>query len=276
MTDATVDFQGFMPGERLPGQKPSKRGQEQDKKPGTPQGKVRDAQSHQANSDKTIHPGMFIIQRSGLVASSRFMGIAAISGAVTFVLFVIMQGLVNFSDGARLDETVQFRLIDVIEDIQETEPRPIERVIEKPVEVELPPEAPMPVASLADADSNAIDLSISIPRTTQTRLAGPSLDFTATSDGDYLPLVVIQPQYPRRALERGLEGYVIIELTVAADGTVQGDSIRVLEAEPKGIFDRSSIQAARKFKYRPKVVDGKGVPVPGVTYRFSFNMDDNK
>ena len=98
--------------------------------------------------------------------------------------------------------------------------------------------------------------------------------FGADEDGDYMPLVRVTAQYPNRAAERGIEGYVVVQLTVAADGSVPADSIVIINAEPKGYFEREAIKAARKFKYKPKVVNGIAQPVSGVQYHFSFNLSN--
>lgn len=100
---------------------------------------------------------------------------------------------------------------------------------------------------------------------------GPQLG--GPSDGDYLPLVRIQPQYPRRAAERGIEGYVVVELTVTPQGTTQ--DVQVIEADPQGYFERAATRAAEKFKYKPKVVNGQPVSVQGVQYVFTFRLDES-
>ena len=264
MTDTTADITQFQPA-----------GFGQDDRGHKDKGRKRDGSKRTSLKDhiEQIHPGMFLVHRNGAQASARAIGVAAVSGVITFFLFLTMQGLVDFSEGSRLDESTEFRLIDVVEDIPDVQPRFVERSIEKPVEVELPPEMPEPVASMASSDAVGIDLSISIPKTVSRQLSMNTLTLSASADGDYMPLVRIQPQYPRRALEKGIEGYVIIELTVAADGSVEHDSVRVREAKPAGIFDRSAIAAARKFKYKPKTVNGKGVAVDNVSYLFTFEMD---
>ena len=57
----------------------------------------------------------------------------------------------------------------------------------------------------------------------------------------------------------------------AATGTVK--DIVVVEAEPKRIFDDASIEAASRFKYRPRVVDGEPIEVRGVRNLFRFKLE---
>ena len=57
-------------------------------------------------------------------------------------------------------------------------------------------------------------------------------------------------------------------------GNVVEDTINVVDAEPASIFDRSSIRAAARFKFQPRVVDGQGVEVPGVQYLFRYQLEE--
>ena len=41
------------------------------------------------------------------------------------------------------------------------------------------------------------------------------------------------------------------------------------------IFNNSSIRAAAKLKYKPKIVDGNPVKVDNVLYRFRYEMEDS-
>lgn len=91
-------------------------------------------------------------------------------------------------------------------------------------------------------------------------------------DGDYLPIVKVAPVYPRRAQARGIEGFVIVEFTVTKTGAVR-DAV-VLSAEPENIFNRAALDAALKFKYKPRVVDGVAMEVAGVQNKISFAIDD--
>ena len=72
-----------------------------------------------------------------------------------------------------------------------------------------------------------------------------------------MPQVRIQPDYPIQARQKGIEGWVDVQFTVGADGSVR-DPV-VLGAEPKAIFDRAALQAVKGWKYNPKIEDGKPV-----------------
>ena len=106
-----------------------------------------------------------------------------------------------------------------------------------------------------------------------TNLSLDNASISAT-DGDYLPLVAIAPQYPTRAAQRGIEGWCLVSFTVDGMGNVVEDTITVVDAEPASIFDRSSIRAATRFKFQPRVVDGQGVEVPGVQYLFRYQLEE--
>jgi protein TonB len=91
------------------------------------------------------------------------------------------------------------------------------------------------------------------------------------AEGDYLPIVRVAPVYPARALSRGLEGFVDLSFTVTTTGTVK-DPI-VLQST-SSLFERAAVRAVLKFKYKPRVVDGVPVEVPGVKTRISFMLED--
>jgi protein TonB len=90
------------------------------------------------------------------------------------------------------------------------------------------------------------------------------------SDGEYLPLVRIQPSYPRSALARGIEGYVVVEFDISANGFVLDP--RIIDAYPGDIFNRAALTAIMKFKYKPAIQDGVARQVNGARNRFSFKI----
>ena len=185
---------------------------------------------------------------------------------VTFALFFLMQAIIA-TDEANLDEGVKGKLLDFVrlQDDQEIEtkqrkPKP------PPPPDEPPPDMPKPDFEASDI-SQGVDIgAVSVDVSLSVEGGGFS------SDGEYLPIVKVNPQYPRRALTRGIEGYVILEYVVTKIGGVR-DPV-VIEAKPPGIFNRAAINAALKYKYKPKVVNGEAIDVAGVKTRIVFELTE--
>jgi periplasmic protein TonB len=93
----------------------------------------------------------------------------------------------------------------------------------------------------------------------------------SSGDGDYVPVLKVAPIYPPRAAKRNQEGYVIVEFTVTRSGDVR--DVKVIESKPEYVFDKAAIQAARKFKYKPRKVDGELVEVQGIKNKFLFRLE---
>ena len=187
-------------------------------------------------------------------------------GAVaTFALFMLMQALIK-SDRSPFDEAVEGRLVDFVRLQDEQD---IEVKTRKPKPPPPPDEPPpdMPEQSF-DTSDVSIGVDIGAVRTNVDLNVGGIGGFS--SDGEYLPIVKVAPVYPRRAQTRGIEGYVLLEFVVTKTGAVENPV--VIEASPPGIFDRSAIQAALKFKYKPKVVNGEPIDVAGVRNLITFEL----
>jgi protein TonB len=103
-------------------------------------------------------------------------------------------------------------------------------------------------------------------------LGGASqLAFAGGTDRDVVPQVRIQPDYPIQARQKGIEGWVDVRFTVAADGSVR-DPV-VVDAQPRKIFDRAAIQAVKGWKYNPKIEDGRPVERRGLKVRIRFQLE---
>ena len=194
----------------------------------------------------------------------RYLAAVSVGGAVTFGLLFMMQLLIATGESAvtdseriRLNEFVRVERNEVIETKKE---KP-----EKPPEPEVPPDMPEPQNS--NQFDSSMSVSISAP-TTQVNLNVTGVGF-GVSDGEYLPIVKVAPVYPSRALSRGLEGYVIVEFTVTQTGAVK--DVFVVEST-SSLFERAAVQAAYKFKYKPRVIDGVAVEVPGVQNKITFEI----
>ncbi len=195
--------------------------------------------------------------------------IAIVSGvAVTFGLLFLMQFLIETGESALTDPKKRYFLEFVRVKRQEVvnmeEPKP-----EKPPKPQQPP-PDTPPPSQDDIDPNAPAINVRPPSTTtDVSISGPgSLSYT---DGEYLPIVRVAPIYPSRALSRGIEGYVDLEFTVTTAGTVKDP---VVIYTTSSLFNRAAVRAVLKFKYKPRVVDGQPVEVPGVKTRIRFELED--
>ncbi|WP_339666254.1 energy transducer TonB [uncultured Pseudomonas sp.] len=88
----------------------------------------------------------------------------------------------------------------------------------------------------------------------------------------YAPLNKSAPDYPRRALSQSLEGDCTVEYTVQTNGRVSNAEV-VPGACDERIFVRPSLAAAKEFVYRPRVVNGQAVAVPGVRNTFRYRIE---
>ena len=200
----------------------------------------------------------------------RWLVSMALALVITLLLFYMMQALI--ATGTQLEPRVNVvKIVDAtmpeieMEVVREVErPEPIEQ-LDTP-----PPEVPERSNNLDNAPG------LSFERSTINLDAGLDIGAAGISitDGEMLPLVNVTPQYPTRAASRGIEGWCQVSFTVTATGGVS--DVIVVDAEPSGIFDSSSIRAAEKFKFQPKVVDGQGVPVPNVQYVFRYQLEGER
>jgi|TARA_B100001093_G_scaffold143744_1_gene136296 protein TonB len=194
----------------------------------------------------------------------------AMACGITLSLFYFMQALIatggdleqNLSIVKIVDATMPDIAMEVVEEIDK--PEPIED------NTEVPEEAPERQINLSEGPAINIDRG-GIEIDTGLELSNASISAT---DGDYLPLVAIAPQYPTRAAQRGIQGWCLVSFTVDGLGNVVEETIEVVDAEPQSIFDRSSERAAARFKFQPRVIDGVGVDVPGVQYLFRYQLED--
>lgn len=106
--------------------------------------------------------------------------------------------------------------------------------------------------------------------TAPTANPGPINGTGFNMDGDPLPIVTVAPEYPDRAASKGVEGWVIVEFTIDALGRVQAPVI--VEGQPARVFDRAALNAVKRYKYKPRVINGEAVPVNRVRQRITFEL----
>ena len=80
---------------------------------------------------------------------------------------------------------------------------------------------------------------------------------SGNEEAEAIPIFKIEPRYPRKAARSRIEGWVKLEFIITESGTVS-DPV-VVDSKPRRTFDRSAIQSIRKWRFKPKFVDGRPV-----------------
>lgn len=201
------------------------------------------------------------------------MLIGLITGvAIAFTLFVVMSYLIK----RELDhvETEAPPPIDIVLTEDDDEVRTRVRQLPKKEE---PPKTPPPpqTAKQAQPDKpvfNKLDFS---PAKFKLGNVGDiyvgSGGSANLNDGEAIPVLSPAPPYPPEAQSKGTEGWVRFKFTVAADGSPK--DVVILESNPRRIFDRAARRAIIRWKFKPKVVDGKPVDQPNMQYKMEFKLE---
>ncbi|EHQ58421.1 TonB family protein [gamma proteobacterium HIMB55] len=199
----------------------------------------------------------------------------SIIGAVAAVpialgLFYLMQSLI---DTQFEQEDVKTRKIaDIVVPDKVIETNLKEVLPEKVEDPDEPPPDMEPLDFDMDVDMNSANMAPTVAMNVSINASGLS-----SGDGEYLPIVKVAPIYPRRAQTRGISGTCIVTYTVTTTGAIRDPYIEnETDCSPKGIFERASIKAALKFKYKPRVVDGQAIEVAGVRNKFTYELEGGR
>ena len=179
---------------------------------------------------------------------------------LTVAIFYTMQWLIDVGDVELNDKSI--KIADVTMPERELE---LMMDMERPQEEEPPPETMPP------------EFDMTPPADLDTSAARPNLGFKGKkavvfADGSYVPIFQVPPVYPRRALERGIEGCVMLKFTVTKVGSTKEPEVEW--SVPPGIFDRAAMRSALKYKYKPQIRDGEAIEVPNVRTIIVFKIDD--
>ncbi len=159
----------------------------------------------------------------------------------------------------------------VVELMQPRQERPPEfkKVLpEKP----LPPQQPPMAKSLLTTSDSGLDVKPIDTVLPPINLGVSDSNGVQAPEQDATPVVRMEPKYPVDAARDGVEGWVELRFSIDTAGQVQ--DVQVVNAEPRRIFDKAAVQALKRWKYRPKVVDGKAIAQTGLAVRLDFNLDN--
>ncbi|TMP74804.1 energy transducer TonB [Pseudoalteromonas sp. S1608] len=194
---------------------------------------------------------------------------AVIGGAaMTFIAFAFMQYLISGEQRApiKLGDDITVEIFQAPEDKQTTH---IKRIPPPPTP-KVPPKAPPrvtpsnePITAISTAPPIVIDGFGNDMKQTLTR-----------PTGDASPIVRINPKYPTTAARDGIEGWVQLSFNISPTGEVIDAT--VVNSEPKRIFDREALRAIKRWKYRPKVIEGVAQLQTGQTVQLDFKLDSSQ
>jgi protein TonB len=91
-------------------------------------------------------------------------------------------------------------------------------------------------------------------------------------DGDVVPIVRPNPEYPPREIIRGTEGWVRVQFSVTSIGTVR--DARVVDSEPGTVFDEAALKAIARWRYNPRVENGETVERVGLQTIIRFELEN--
>lgn len=194
----------------------------------------------------------------------RFLGASVFSVIVTLALFFMMRFLIvgePYVIEAKVEPTVELVRI---------EPPDPDREPDEPVD-EKRFERPQDPDSVVGLDREVVS------EAKKVKFPGPSKGIPGRgefhiTDGDPIPVSTIPPNFPGDAVRSGIEGWVLVEFRIGADGSVS--DAKVLDAEPRrGLFDDAALRAVAQWRFRPRIENG--VPVPArARYTIDFSMND--
>ena len=201
------------------------------------------------------------------------ISVAVVAGVfVTFALLNVMEAMARFSGEVIVNERVNYKA----DYIRVNRERRVERIVAKPDRPETPESQPEPANVTPDLADASGDQGLRI-QVASSNVATAGLNPNVSlggfiADGDYLPIVKVEPAFPRAAVARRLEGWVIVSFTVTSSGSVR--DVFVINSSD-AMFEQAAIAAAEKFRYKPRVSNGEPITVTGVRNRIWFRFPDH-
>ena len=197
--------------------------------------------------------------------TARYTSATGVAALATLSLLFLMQALIAMQPGAasqprpraklesvRVKKAEELRIDEATrpdESLKETAPAPPRPALDNGDQLPIQTATPLPPAP--DAAREVIALRM--------------------TDGPLVAIVRVQPVYPAVAEARGIEGWVLVQFDVLADGRVA--NAFVVESSNRQ-FEKSALGAAYRFRFKPRVVDGNPVATTGIQNLFRFEIPD--
>ena len=185
------------------------------------------------------------------------------SAAITAGLLLLMRHFVATTDAAYQEGPPAQKLV-FSRTVEDPEP-PVRRKRVEPPPVLIEPPRPVPIHIRIGDKGEPTQFDRVVPVIEE-------LDRAVSDARMPIPFLTPPPEYPQRALARGVEGWVLVSFTIAASGAVADPM--VVDADPPGVFDAAALRAVMRYRYRPQIVAGVPTATPGMLLRIHFELED--
>lgn len=212
---------------------------------------------------------------TSITGGSGFGGVIRVLGGLPFAvgitvgLFLLMASLIRNDEDPEFNrsEAVNFEIASQREDsdIRRDQRRP-----QQPREVNTPPPPPRIEAARAERPNEGLATVLGALPDIQPQDVGRGDFQVVINDREEQPLVRLEPQYPRRAAERGLEGNCLVTFDVNPDGT----TANVRASCSSDLFARASIRAVEGWRYQPRIAEGQAVMRRNLQVEFPFTLTE--
>ena len=185
------------------------------------------------------------------------------SSVITVGLLLLMRHFVATTDAAYEEGPPSQKLV-FARTVDDPEPPPRRKRVEPPRVLNEPPRpVPDDIAIGKEGVPTTFDLVVPIVGEVGQAVSEARMP---------IPFLTPAPEYPQRALARGVEGWVLVSFTIAATGAVADPM--VVDANPPGVFDAAALRAVMRYRYRPQIVAGVPTRTPGMLLRIYFELED--
>jgi len=184
-------------------------------------------------------------------------------------LFMLFGGLLMMVLVVSFNKSVQKKEDVVKKEIRHIAHKKTQKKATKPKPKPKPkPKKSTPKAPLPNMNSLLGGVAMDIPEFASGNIAGDASDLLSDIVEDTImnentvdskPKVISRSplEYPASALKDGIKGYVIINLLIDKDGSVE--LAKILESQPSDVFDNAALNAVRSWRFSPAKYKNKPV-----------------
>lgn len=210
------------------------------------------------------------VDRAGERNTRRWLAIAV---GLLMLPFASIQAVGSFSSSGFLRDMVLIPVViappEQIPAIPTNDLYDITRPVRPIIETEQVA-APRAVQSISVTEVVAVDTVV--PMVKVAMLADMAIPALSVSQPRLLARQ--QPEYPSLARRRGIEGRVVVEFDIDAQGLVVNPRITV--ASTSNLLNRSVLQALSGYRFEPYRVDGEAIGMQGLREEFRFQLTEDK